>query len=195
MGRARHGQGLGQRADLGREQGARAVRAEQVGTIRLNVAVFAEMKPEIVNEKNVKLLGLVDGKVSTFTVRFGKASEAASLYDELKLRIAKLSSSSSSSSGGKTTSAPSSSSSSSAAAAPSKPSVPKDAESVAKKARSEPALPAAAPVATLPAPKLDSGASADELAVASFDEQQIAGVVTVSRMSNSALLVEASIED
>ena len=65
-------------------------RNEQIGTIRMNVAVFAEMKPEMAGDKGVKFMAVDEGKPTAFLVRFAKPTEASSLFDELNARIAKL---------------------------------------------------------------------------------------------------------
>jgi hypothetical protein len=177
-------------------------RAEQVGTIRLNVAVFADMKPEVLQEKSVKFLGVQDGKVCSFLVRFSKPAEAVSLVDELKLRIARLS-------GGQAK-----------AAEPSEA-----AESVSKKARSAPPqkqtesafvqqppskkqAPAQSPVARQEAapkqqeaPKQQARVAAplpvpdNTVAVCVLEDRQISAVVTVSRGDSPAVvLLEGTFE-
>jgi hypothetical protein len=155
-------------------------RAEQVGTIRLNVAVFADMKPEVLQEKSVKFLGVQDGKVCSFLVRFSKPAEAVSLVDELKLRIARLS-------GGQAK-----------AAEPSEA-----AESVSKKQ-----APAQSPVARQEAapkqqeaPKQQARVAAplpvpdNTVAVCVLEDRQISAVVTVSRGDSPAVvLLEGTFE-
>ncbi len=175
-------------------------RAEQVGTIRLNAPVFADMKPELMTEKSVKFLGVSDGKLAPFCVRFGKPAEAQSLVDELKNQIGKQ---------GKRPG-------NAASAAPAPTPAPAGAEAVPKRAKAEPkaAEPKAAepaPVAqqirpaptgkkqasaSTPAPPAAAKAAEPDktVAVCVVEEQQIAGVVTLSRDSPSAVLVEVTLE-
>lgn len=180
-------------------------RQEQVGNIRMNAAVFAAMKPEVSNEKSVRLTAAsADGKLTMYVVKFAKPSEATTLVDEINQVISRLGG------GGAPKSAPAAA----AAVTSSKPttttttaSAPKPAavvvspkkESVVKQKREGSDV---SEVVTASAPsqetqKKKTKSSSDDYSVevvaATFDAGSVAGVVTITS-TGSGLVAEATFE-
>lgn len=190
-------------------------RNEQTGTIRMNVAIFSSMNPELAGEKQVKMLAVGDnGKPTYFIVRFSKPSEAATLLEELNNCISKLSGS-----------APKSTVSPATASAPVKPISPvvanvPAAKSVPSKSSPSPVISPnkppspqgtkqkregsdLTPVVDVEAGPLKRKKNVEEtkplvvessVAVCVFEQGAICGVVTISAGKESSSLLEASFQ-